>query len=125
MCVGALQAWQDEQNEEQRVQLEVDGAFLLPEASIEDEDQDDVNAGSSDEDMYDDERENGGQGGRQQRLFRYRGAPKDSPDDYRPVTTSQHILGLAKVRQVWLYTCLLYTSPSPRDATLSRMPSSA
>ena len=28
----------------------------------------------------------------------------------------------------WLYkndTCLLYTSPSPRDATLSRMPSSA
>ena len=25
----------------------------------------------------------------------------------------------------WDYTCLLYTSPSPRDATLSRMPSSA
>ena len=25
----------------------------------------------------------------------------------------------------WLATCLLYTSPSPRDATLSRMPSSA
>ena len=25
----------------------------------------------------------------------------------------------------WLYSCLLYTSPSPRDATLSRMPSSA
>ena len=24
-----------------------------------------------------------------------------------------------------LYGCLLYTSPSPRDATLSRMPSSA
>ena len=24
-----------------------------------------------------------------------------------------------------LQTCLLYTSPSPRDATLSRMPSSA
>ena len=24
-----------------------------------------------------------------------------------------------------VYTCLLYTSPSPRDATLSRMPSSA
>ena len=24
-----------------------------------------------------------------------------------------------------LFTCLLYTSPSPRDATLSRMPSSA
>ena len=26
---------------------------------------------------------------------------------------------------VLLYICLLYTSPSPRDATLSRMPSSA
>ena len=25
----------------------------------------------------------------------------------------------------WDYDCLLYTSPSPRDATLSRMPSSA
>ena len=24
-----------------------------------------------------------------------------------------------------IHTCLLYTSPSPRDATLSRMPSSA
>ena len=29
----------------------------------------------------------------------------------------------AKIAQV--LTCLLYTSPSPRDATLSRMPSSA
>ena len=26
---------------------------------------------------------------------------------------------------IWTYSCLLYTSPSPRDATLSRMPSSA
>ena len=25
----------------------------------------------------------------------------------------------------WIKPCLLYTSPSPRDATLSRMPSSA
>ena len=25
----------------------------------------------------------------------------------------------------WVENCLLYTSPSPRDATLSRMPSSA
>ena len=28
-------------------------------------------------------------------------------------------------RARWQYACLLYTSPSPRDATLSRMPSSA
>ena len=26
---------------------------------------------------------------------------------------------------LFIHTCLLYTSPSPRDATLSRMPSSA
>ena len=26
---------------------------------------------------------------------------------------------------ITIYSCLLYTSPSPRDATLSRMPSSA
>ena len=31
--------------------------------------------------------------------------------------------GAAKVGEPWI--CLLYTSPSPRDATLSRMPSSA
>ena len=30
-----------------------------------------------------------------------------------------------KKDKVWLYTCLLYTSPSPRDGLLSRMPSSA
>jgi len=29
------------------------------------------------------------------------------------------------VRRDYLNYCLLYTSPSPRDATLSRMPSSA
>ena len=28
-------------------------------------------------------------------------------------------------KYVQFYNCLLYTSPSPRDATLSRMPSSA
>ena len=33
--------------------------------------------------------------------------------------------GNSGVRPVIVDTCLLYTSPSPRDATLSRMPSSA
>ena len=33
--------------------------------------------------------------------------------------------GLAKAERVDPVFCLLYTSPSPRDATLSRMPSSA
>ena len=35
------------------------------------------------------------------------------------------ILGLVSITMGYFYTCLLYTSPSPRDATLSRMPSSA
>ena len=29
------------------------------------------------------------------------------------------------IAKVWLKNCLLYTSPSPRDGLLSRMPSSA
>ena len=33
--------------------------------------------------------------------------------------------GHVHLRQAINMTCLLYTSPSPRDATLSRMPSSA
>ena len=33
-------------------------------------------------------------------------------------------LSIEKIKNK-LETCLLYTSPSPRDATLSRMPSSA
>ena len=37
--------------------------------------------------------------------------------DYWPQINIEHIKSLN--------TCLLYTSPSPRDATLSRMPSSA
>ena len=35
------------------------------------------------------------------------------------------VLTLASVASYSFNTCLLYTSPSPRDATLSRMPSSA
>ena len=37
----------------------------------------------------------------------------------------ERVPGGARWRYVWGSTCLLYTSPSPRDATLSRMPSSA
>ena len=32
---------------------------------------------------------------------------------------------VSRVSRILLKGCLLYTSPSPRDATLSRMPSSA
>eukprot|EP00831_Metopus_contortus_P010641 TRINITY_DN14156_c0_g1_i5.p4 TRINITY_DN14156_c0_g1~~TRINITY_DN14156_c0_g1_i5.p4 ORF type:complete len:112 (-),score=35.61 TRINITY_DN14156_c0_g1_i5:118-453(-) len=30
-----------------------------------------------------------------------------------------------RIPKIWLKTCLLYTSPSPRDLSTSRMPSSA
>ena len=33
--------------------------------------------------------------------------------------------GSVKFKDITLFTCLLYTSPSPRDRTRSRMPSSA
>ena len=35
------------------------------------------------------------------------------------------LLMIRRLQNRQIYTCLLYTSPSPRDATLSRMPSSA
>ena len=35
------------------------------------------------------------------------------------------LMPLDLVQESWDEFCLLYTSPSPRDATLSRMPSSA
>ena len=49
-----------------------------------------------------------------------------NPDELRPFETD----GLTAYRQMPLLvvmpeTCLLYTSPSPRDRSLSRMPSSA
>ena len=37
----------------------------------------------------------------------------------------EKIGNLAKYNPCWGYFCLLYTSPSPRDGLLSRMPSSA
>ena len=39
--------------------------------------------------------------------------------------TNTDIEGMKKTFESINYVCLLYTSPSPRDATLSRMPSSA
>ena len=35
------------------------------------------------------------------------------------------MMGLDVIGNITSLVCLLYTSPSPRDATLSRMPSSA
>ena len=43
---------------------------------------------------------------------------------YQPTSRGRHQLHI-KVNDEHIKSCLLYTSPSPRDATLSRMPSSA
>ena len=61
------------------------------------------------------------------------GKPKDKNDAFRmlcDLSDSSHrvISGVTVMDEVKVknfYVCLLYTSPSPRDATLSRMPSSA
>ena len=45
------------------------------------------------------------------------------PKEHKQLLKQQ--LNFAGYRIGELYPCLLYTSPSPRDATLSRMPSSA
>ena len=58
-------------------------------------------------------------------LFRDRVAKSGSSEAFQYFLGSelQHVTwGQAKDQ---VYTCLLYTSPSPRDGLLSRMPSSA
>ena len=45
-------------------------------------------------------------------------------DDFE-VIPAENVVAIYTGTDPNLYTCLLYTSPSPRDATLSRMPSSA
>ena len=50
------------------------------------------------------------------------------PEDGWEDEFKHHIHGIASAVTPWWRpddSCLLYTSPSPRDATLSRMPSSA
>ena len=41
------------------------------------------------------------------------------------IAEEEHVSYYSRGEIAYLGTCLLYTSPSPRDATLSRMPSSA
>ena len=54
-------------------------------------------------------------------------AEEGNPDAmYRMAIMLQNGLGcLANEDKAFSYICLLYTSPSPRDSNLSRMPSSA
>ena len=64
------------------------------------------------------------------KTFRPTGAPITIADPPTPGTltqpqTAREIAAQALAETASPSTCLLYTSPSPRDATLSRMPSSA
>ena len=45
--------------------------------------------------------------------------------DYAKMIQNSYASKSLQNRLMFLFSCLLYTSPSPRDATLSRMPSSA
>ena len=47
---------------------------------------------------------------------------RHTPETAKDLTLKIHKEGSAVVG---IYTCLLYTSPSPRDGSISRMPSSA
>ena len=58
---------------------------------------------------------------RARNLHKCAGVVRDEHDGIFP-TDEKILLSLPGIGP---YTCLLYTSPSPRDATLSRMPSSA
>ena len=46
-------------------------------------------------------------------------------NQFTPDQQAEIDAGIKDNIDVSIYACLLYTSPSPRDATLSRMPSSA
>ena len=48
-----------------------------------------------------------------------------SPDESLGASHFKHLMSWAKQHDYQHYDCLLYTSPSPRDRTRSRMPSSA
>ena len=47
---------------------------------------------------------------------------KGAEEKFKEASEAYHVLSNSERKQNY---CLLYTSPSPRDATLSRMPSSA
>ena len=62
-------------------------------------------------------------GARVDEIAREAGLPKGNVLYYFKTKKDLYRVVIEQVLDLWL--CLLYTSPSPRDATLSRMPSSA
>ena len=53
------------------------------------------------------------------------GLPKANLHYYFTNKLGLYVAVLSNIIELWDSTCLLYTSPSPRDGLLSRMPSSA
>ena len=66
---------------------------------------------------------NGGAGVREETRLAVEAAIKEL--GYAPNRAARSLAGASQLRIVLLYSCLLYTSPSPRDQRGSRMPSSA
>ena len=56
---------------------------------------------------------------------RYKQLIREAEARFQSLGISNHVIRHGDGRYGWGGHCLLYTSPSPRDATLSRMPSSA
>ena len=55
----------------------------------------------------------------------FKGDSKSDKEPYSIVIPPPNVTGMLTMGHVLNNTCLLYTSPSPRDRSLSRMPSSA
>ena len=89
------------------------GVFVLPRAWVSDRDDDDDDDDDDDEDDDDDDRG--------------LGQPFENRRETDDGTSRGRVAGASEKTSVGenVTPCLLYTSPSPRDATLSRMPSSA
>ena len=53
------------------------------------------------------------------------GKPRDSKDPVKAMKSGEVDVAVVDAYEDYAWDCLLYTSPSPRDRTRSRMPSSA
>ena len=59
------------------------------------------------------------------RARKIEGAAQRVQEDTIKFSRIMESLGTSLIEAIMILVCLLYTSPSPRDATLARMPSSA
>ena len=64
-------------------------------------------------------------GKKQNKVFELRDRSRGETQPKRPYRSAKVLVFDIETSPIIAYTCLLYTSPSPRDGLLSRMPSSA